>query len=473
MRRVLITSFKCLTWNTKRYGFAIKAMRLAIGQFETTDWERWLHVITLSGAKYAVFGDEMLLFADDKQWENVKQVTEKSGLALKEYPHSIKESNLHLVVQVGNDFLDAHEDIPVVLNKGRYLAVDIDRNQARLISATRQCCFIISPLKRSRVVFAHLPPVPPSAPIRWIIDLTNGISRDNLLKDIECLVLFGTRLSTSSNYTEAATWAMNRLRNLGYSDAKMVPVDVNGGKSFNVTASKPGKLSGGPLVIVTAHLDSINKPGGPAADAPGADDNGSGCAGLLEIARVLSGHDNVHELRFALFGGEEQELFGSKEYVEQLSDDDCARLCQGAVINMDMIATVNTERPFVLLETAPRWSPVVQRLEEAASTYGRIEVQLDFSPHAISDHYPFIKEELPAVLTIEGASRANQNIHKIDDNMSHIDPDLMIRILQMNTAFVAESLGKGVKGLLSYFFFGRRPSRVRPAKKSDPRFVGY
>jgi Zn-dependent M28 family amino/carboxypeptidase len=293
------------------------------------------------------------------------------------------------------------------------------------------------------------------------------------MRDIEHLVSFRTRFSTSSNYAEAATWAMNRLRDLGYDDAKMVPVRVNGGSSFNVVASKPGKLSTGPLIIVTAHLDSINIPGGPTADAPGADDNGSGCAGLLEIARVLSRHDYVHELRFALFGGEEQDLFGSYKYVEQLSDDDYARLCKGAAINMDMIATVNnTPRPTVLLETAPRWAPVIRRLEEAASTYAQLEVQLDFKPYSMSDHYPFTKDELPGVLTIEGASRANKNIHKIDDDISHINSDLMIRILRMNIAFVAESLGIGVVGLLSHVLFDSRRSRVCPFKRSDPRFLG-
>ena len=40
------------------------------------------------------------------------------------------------------------------------------------------------------------------------------------------------------------------------------------------------------------------------ASAPGADDNGSGSAGLLELARVLKNHKGFHDLRFVLFGGE-------------------------------------------------------------------------------------------------------------------------------------------------------------------------
>ena len=67
--------------------------------------------------------------------------------------------------------------------------------------------------------------------------------------------------------------------------------------------------------------------GGPSAAAPGADDNGSGSAGLLELARVLSSRQWGHDLRFILFGGEEEGLHGSRQYVAALppaNDPACA-----------------------------------------------------------------------------------------------------------------------------------------------------
>jgi Zn-dependent M28 family amino/carboxypeptidase len=57
------------------------------------------------------------------------------------------------------------------------------------------------------------------------------------------------------------------------------------------------------VVLVVAHLDSINIAGGPSANAPGADDNGSGSVGVLEIARALKNHTGTEDLRFILFGG--------------------------------------------------------------------------------------------------------------------------------------------------------------------------
>jgi Zn-dependent M28 family amino/carboxypeptidase len=54
---------------------------------------------------------------------------------------------------------------------------------------------------------------------------------------------------------------------------------------------------------VGAHLDSINISGGPTAPAPGADDDGSGSAGVLSIAQAFKNHAALHDLRLILFGG--------------------------------------------------------------------------------------------------------------------------------------------------------------------------
>jgi Predicted aminopeptidases len=77
-------------------------------------------------------------------------------------------------------------------------------------------------------------------------------------------------------------------------------------------------------VLVTAHLDSINEAGTSASRAPGADDDGSGSAGVIEIARVLKDHQGKHDLQFILFGGEEQGLLGSKAFVASMTAADRA-----------------------------------------------------------------------------------------------------------------------------------------------------
>lgn len=196
------------------------------------------------------------------------------------------------------------------------------------------------------------------------------------------------------------------------------------------------------IVIVCAHLDSINQEGGTAA--PGADDNASGSAGVLEMARVFREHRGVHDLRFILFGGEEQGLRGSKQYVASLPAAEQSRV--RAVVNMDMIGTRNRDTdgnavpPGVLPEGDPVSQRVVERLGVAAATYTSLKVYKSFHP-ANSDHVSFIDAGLPAVLTIEAADTGNLNVHSARDTLDRIDFELALDILRMNVAFVVEEVG--------------------------------
>ncbi len=92
----------------------------------------------------------------------------------------------------------------------------------------------------------------------------------------------------------------------------------------NVVAVRRGTEPG--EVLLTAHLDAKSQV------CPGADDNASGCAVVLEAARVMRHHTFRHTLRFVLFGGEERGLLGSRAYAEQHEEDSIR-----AVVNCDML----------------------------------------------------------------------------------------------------------------------------------------
>jgi Zn-dependent M28 family amino/carboxypeptidase len=220
---------------------------------------------------------------------------------------------------------------------------------------------------------------------------------------------------------------------LGYQTSRM-PITVGAGHSANLVGDRAGVGPNRGLVIVTAHLDSINLAGGPAAAAPGADDNGSGSAGVLELGRLLSSRSWQHDLRLILFGGEEEGLFGSKQYVATLPPADQARI--RAVLNMDMIATRNTATPTVLLEGAAVSVPQIDALASAAATYTGLTVETSLNPFA-SDHVPFITAGMPAVLTIEGGDSANGHIHSANDTLNFIDWSYATEILRMNVAALA------------------------------------
>jgi Peptidase family M28 len=296
------------------------------------------------GTFWAQFGDEVLLYSDEPRWEGLVEREGESSLQLREHRLTVEQEHMHVVVQNGRLFQQEHPDVRVIFDRGRFLLVELDPNRARRLDEENETCYGVLPLEENQIVFdVREPTAARTTPVAWIQDLVDKVARPSLEADLAHLVSFITRHSTSTHYTEAATWARNQLEAMDY-ETRAQTITLNGSASRNVIADKPGSVTGTRnVVLVTAHLDSINLRGGPAASAPGADDNGSGSAGLLAMARAFQDHRGMHDLRFVLFGGEEQGLFGSKQYVAGLSASERATI--QAVINMDMIGSLNSLRP--------------------------------------------------------------------------------------------------------------------------------
>jgi Peptidase family M28 len=384
------------------------------------------------GVSWARFGDEVLLYAGEARW---KGLAKRADLQIRDDIAPAKK-RMHIVVQNGRLFQQEHPKVPVIVDRGRFLLVELDADRARRLGRKSPTCYGVLPLRKNMVVFdVQERAATRAAPAPSIQKLVDKISRPSFEANLNRLVSFPTRFSTSAHFTKAAADAHSQLTAMRYK-TKFQNITVNGGASRNVIADKSGDAAGArKVVLVTAHLDSINLQGGPSASAPGADDNGSGSAGLLEMARVLQDHHAKHDLRFILFGGEEEGLFGSKHYVAKLSASERARI--QAVVNMDMIASLNTSTRSVLLEGATLSQRVIDGLKEAAATYTHLTVETSLNPFA-SDHVPFIDAGIPAVLTIEGADNTNSRVHSSKDTIEHLKPDLALEILRMNVALVAK-----------------------------------
>lgn len=341
-----------------------------------------------------------------------------------------------LVTQLGRLFQRRYPDVPVLVDKGRYLVVDTAGHQIDPCGEGA-CGYALAPLPANEVVFEQRAGAARAGVGRFEA-LVGEVSAEELAAANTHLASFPTRHSLSGPYAAAAEWAAERLASQGY-EVRLDPVAMPGGETANVVAERAGERDGDrALVVVCAHLDSVNLDGGPDAPAPGADDNGSGSAGLLEIARVLAAHRGDHDLRLLLFGGEEEGLWGSRRHLAALGSADRART--SAVINMDMIGTVNTPERTVLLEGAQLSAALIDTLATAASTYTSLAVQTSLNPFN-SDHVPFIEAGIPAVLTIEGTDSANQHIHTDRDTIDHVDRELATDIVRMNVAATATALG--------------------------------
>ncbi|HEU0078566.1 MAG TPA: M28 family metallopeptidase [Longimicrobiaceae bacterium] len=389
------------------------------------------------GIARAQFGRETLFFQEDAAGAAPAGAERSARLAQREA--AATREQLHVVVQNGRLFQQVHPEVPVLHDRGRFLLVQLDPERARRLAQEDETCFGVLPLAEE-IVFEERAPVDDRAPAAFVQGLVGRLDRTRLADSLSRLVGFTTRHSISEEFLRAAAFAREQLSGIGY-QVRTQDVPVNGRASLNVIAEKEGGAQGPrSVVIVTAHLDSVNLRDGPSAPAPGADDNARGSAGLLEIAHVFRDHRGSNDLRLILFGGEEQGLHGSKHYVASLSQAERGRIL--AVVNMDMIGSLNRASASVLLEGSSLSRTVIDGLHQAASSHTRLVVETALNPFA-SDHVPFIAAGIPAVLTIEGADNANERVHSAADTLEHVDPDFALEILRMNVAFVAGLVGDG------------------------------
>jgi hypothetical protein len=107
-----------------------------------------------------------------------------------------------------------------------------------------------------------------------------------------------------------------------------------GGRTANVVATLKGTVNPDLIYVVSSHYDSV-------AAGPGADDDSSGTAALLETARLLAGRPQPATIIFASFTGEEAGLLGSREFVRRAVAD---KLSIVGALNNDMVGWANDHR---------------------------------------------------------------------------------------------------------------------------------
>ena len=179
------------------------------------------------------------------------------------------------------------------------------------------------------------------------------------------------------------------------------------------------------IIILGAHHDHFGTQGGVVF--PGADDNASGSAVLLEIARVLAatGSRPKRSLLFLSFAGEEQGLLGSRFYVARPS---VPLKTVRAMVNVDH-AGVGNGKVTVGLSTIER--TVAQAAAERAAMSDRLEL---FGLFPGGDHVPFAEAGIPTATIVTSGS--HPDFHRATDRPEKIDPDLLAAVTRYTLALV-------------------------------------
>ena len=255
----------------------------------------------------------------------------------------------------------------------------------------------------------------------------------------------------------------------------MTQVDARFGDARNVVGVLPG--TGGPTapwVVVGAHYDHLGR-GGQGSLAPdawgqihnGADDNASGTAVLIEVARRMAADPArpTYNVLFLAFSGEERGLWGSGHWVKEptVRLEDVV-----AMINMDMVGRLETGSLTIFgAGTAPQWREILER------SNARIEHPIGFLPapdgYGPSDHSSFYGEDIPV---LHFFTNTHEDYHRPSDDWERIDGPGLERIADLVAGVAGELAGvRGAPAELTLVSGVGKPTAVasNPEASEEPQ----
>ncbi len=214
----------------------------------------------------------------------------------------------------------------------------------------------------------------------------------------------------------------------------------------NVIGIKTGTTRPNEYYVVGAHYDSINDTTTPCKTAPGANDNASGVAGVLELARVFKGFTTEASIVFVAFGGEEVDLLGSRRYVQDLITNGKGGDVKAFVV-LDMISYYKKAQK-IYIEGSNKnetLKAAVDKLVIDTATYTTLQCEhaydFDAANKGNSDHVPFLEKEIPGGLLIQWESDASdyKYLHSDEDLIKYQKLPFAMEVLKVAAATLAQA----------------------------------
>jgi hypothetical protein len=226
-----------------------------------------------------------------------------------------------------------------------------------------------------------------------------AVSDSIVRSTIQGMQNFGTRYYTNANRDSVFRWLRNRFLQTGITDVAFDSFYYNSTWQKNVIATIPGSVYPDVELIVGGHLDSYSS---PTTQAPGADDNASGTAAAIEMARaiVATNYQPALTMRFIGFAAEEAGLRGSADYALKASQ---ANRDIRSMQNYDMIGYRDQSQPdrdvYVVWYVGSE--PFSNLHSAMARMYTTLNPVLTSSYRSGSDSYSFAQRGYNATFLIE------------------------------------------------------------------------
>lgn len=305
--------------------------------------------------------------------------------------------------------------------------------------------------------------------IQQIID---QVSQTEYTAYVQRLQDFVTRYSFTDSCRAAELWAIDTFAAMGL-DTVLFPYGYFDQTWYNAIGRKTGEAYPDSIYIIIGHIDATS--GFPDSLAPGAEDNGSGSACVLEAARVLSQFDFNCTIEFVLVSGEEQGLYGSEAYAEYCFNT--SRNIAG-VLNFDMIAyaggygwdiNVYSDQTFPD-ETA--LADLFASLTDQYSDAYSIRVNTA-GPQSGSDHYYFSYYGFPAPFAIDAQLWSAPDwypwYHSTNDLITNLDLDYAVQVVKGAIATLASVAGIWSPPVLEFAYPDGLPDLVNPSAETSFR----
>lgn len=214
--------------------------------------------------------------------------------------------------------------------------------------------------------------------------------------------------------------------------ALTIDIQIQHATVNNVLAYLPGKSE--EYIILGAHYDHLGRgnfdslaPSQIGQIHPGADDNASGTAGLLELARLLAPLKGQLQrgILFASFAGEELGLLGSEAWVARPTKPLEKAV---AMLNMDMIGRIKDDKVFIGgVGTGSTFGKVLEQAKDDS----HLKFEFSQAGYASSDHTSFVAQKIPVLFFFSGL---HGDYHKPSDTWEKINPEAAARLLNVVAA---------------------------------------
>ena len=299
--------------------------------------------------------------------------------------------------------------------------------------------------------------------------LMNEVSIENLTAIVQHLQDYGRRQYNTEQAYEAAEWIYDQFESYGFNDLENLEVEefefkygVNE-SSPNIIATQWGTKYPDKYIVCGSHYDSERSNYG-GQECPGADDNATGVATVLETARILSQYNFEYTIIYCAFSAEEIGLVGSEAYASYCADmgydiigyfnnDMNGYLHPGNEIHVDLIYPDN-------VEVLGNYYKNVANVYFPEMEVRHIEITKGDSDHTSFNNYGFM-----GIYPFEDKDNSSPYIHTIEDviGISVNSFEQSQRFTQMNLACLVTLAGLSTESVMEneYSYVNIFPNPVK------------